>query len=268
MTLSSKRLRLSLSAAEFAVLLGALGIDSAPFVEGSELTALNHTHLMQRLSAAREGLILRELVTVKADDSLEVKPEVRDLLVKAVQPKAGGFQLFHTQAGVVPQRVYFSLSEGVLVSHRIRGDREHLLEYESGPNAILEAILEVATPADIRVTRKKPQAYSVPTTVLADLAEYPPKADADLIEALRVAGLSTEQAQAVLRAGLQPRQQTVLTAIVPRAQELSTGSALWFADEQTSWLLSNFKQAGAVTLQTATPAAISEAVNALVALAA
>lgn len=268
MTLGNKSLRLKLSAAEFAVLLGALGIDSAPFVDGSELTKLNGTHLFQRLTAAREGLILRELVTVKADDSLEVKPDVRDLLVRAVQPKAGGFQLFHSQAGVVPQRVYFSLSDGVLVSHRIKGDREHILEYQSGPNAIREAVLQVATPADIRVTRKKPQAYSVPNTVLADLAEYPPKPNADLIDALKAAGLSAEQAEAVIRAGLQPRQQTVLTAIVPRAQELSTGSALWFADEQTSWLLSNFKQAGSVTLQTATPGTISEAVNALVALAA
>jgi hypothetical protein len=268
MTLSNKSLRLKLSAAEFAVLLGALGIDSAPFVEGSELTKLNGVHLFQRLTAAREGLILRELVTVNGDDSLEVIPAVRDLLVKAVQPKAGGFQLFHTQAGVTPQRVYFSLGEEVLVSHRIKGDREHVLEYQSGRNAILEAVLQVTTPATIRTPTNKPQTFSVPTTVLADLAEYPPKPNADLTNELKAAGLSAAEAEAVIRAGLQPRQQTVLTAIALRGQNLNTGSALWFADEQTGWLLSNFKQTGSVTLQTATPASISEAVNALVALAA
>jgi hypothetical protein len=256
-----KTSRLRLSAAELAVLMGALSLDSGPFVESSELVRLNQTHLLRRLTAAREGLILRQLATVQPDDSLAVAPAVRDLILRAVQPQAG-FQLFHSQAGRPPQRLYFSVSGPAVVVHALKGEIEHVLEPLAGVSDILTQILDLALPTVPADTPAQP--FLVPQQILVNLAATPPRPDSELLPALTAAGLSAAQAAAVLAAGLQPTQQTVLTGLGARDNQVGAGSLLWFANADSAWLMSNFAENSPITLQAATQASISRAVSELV----
>lgn len=257
---------LRLSPAELCVLLAAAALDPQPFIENSDLMTLTRPHLYQRLGAAREGLVLRKLVTVQEDDSLAVTPPIQELLKKAVQPRAG-FQLFHSQTKTLPQRVFFSVSIGPIVMHRIRGDLEHTLETLEGPEAITTQVLQMSQPAvsdahaqpTTRSTR-----YTVPNQVFATLAQTPPKPNAELLPLLTAAGLPNNEAEALLAAGLRPTQQTVFTALAAQGEQLGGGSAMWFADGKTAWLLSNFTQDGSVTLQPATAENITQTVKTLI----
>jgi hypothetical protein len=76
--------------------------------------------------------------------------------------------------------------------------------------------------------------------------------------------MSATEAEALLTAGTRPAQQTVFTAIAARAGQIGSGGALWFADYTSAWLFSNFNQAGQVTVQPATRATVTEAINALI----
>ncbi|HKZ69562.1 MAG TPA: hypothetical protein VJ020_05755 [Anaerolineales bacterium] len=257
-------LHLKLSAAELCVLLTAISVDPQPFIDGSDLISLNRTHLFQRLSAAREGLLLRKLAKVQPDDSLAVADPTRDLLLKSAQPKAG-FQLFHARAGAIPQRILFSVTNTGTVMHRIKGIVEHLIQPLplADPSAIVEAVLKLSAPP-APASRATPKTYSVPHQVMAALAGTPPKPNPELLPLLTGAGLSATDAEALLSAGTQPTQQTVFTAIAARGGQIGSGGAMWFADAKSAWLFSDFNQGGQVTVQRATNAAVREAINALI----
>jgi hypothetical protein len=264
MTLAPTLSRLRLSPAELCVLLAAASLDPQPFIENSDLVTLTRPHLYQRLGAAREGLVLRHLVTVQEDDSLAVMPSIQELLKKAVQPRAG-FQLFHSQSKTLPQRVLFSVSNDPIIMHRIRGDLEHTLEPIGGPGAIVEKVLQMSQPtASAERETQRAARYTVPNQVFAALAQTPPKPNAELLPLLTAAGLAIGEAEALLAAGLRPTQQTVFTALAIQGEQLGGGSAMWFADEKTAWLLSNFTQGGAVSLQPATAESIGQTVKTLV----
>jgi hypothetical protein len=205
-------------------------------------------------------------VYVQEDNSLSVMPTPRALLMRSAQSRIG-FQLMHARAGEAPERAFFSLSEGATIAHHIHGNGDHVIQLLSGPAMILSAVMQTSPLPASTARRGEARSFRVPGQVLAELAQIPPKPQAALLSLLTGAGLSAPEAEALLRAGLQPRQQSVFSALSVRGQEVGTGSVLWFADEHTGWVLSNFNQPGEVTLQVADNATIGQAVSALIAQA-
>lgn len=70
-------------------------------------------------------------------------------------------------------------------------------------------------------------------------------------------------ADAVLKAGLQPIQQTVLTQLGVRADRIRARSLVWFADDASCWLVRDFNRNGNVEIVSADRAVIAAAVNVL-----
>ena len=257
---------LEVSTAELIVLLAALSINTDLFVEGSELMQLSKTVLYRRISAARESLILRRLVNVQADDSLSVTPAPRALLMRSAQARIG-FQLMHARAGGAAERAFFSVTEGGTIAHHIHGNGEHVIQPLAGPAAILSAVMQTSQLPASPARSGEPRVFRVPGQVLAELAQIPPRPQEHLLSLLTSAGLAPAEAEALLRAGLQPRQQSVFSALSVRGQAVGTGSVLWFADERSGWILSNFNRPDEVTLQVADNALLGQALAALIAQA-
>jgi hypothetical protein len=258
---------ISVSSAELSVLMSTLPADPAPFIQDSDLVGLDRLGLYARLLAARQNLVSRRLVTVRTDDSLEVSPVVRGMLTSALQPRVG-FQLLHTRAGWPPRRVYFSLRDDTIVVHRIDGGQEHTFVVSMDLQVVARTVAATSPMPLTAPGARAGQTFSIPAEVFSTLAQMPvPEAGGaagDLTPKLVSAGMSAPEAAALQAAGARPLQQTVLTALSLRGQQIGTGSLLWFADNASAWLLSNFAASSPVTVQPATRENIAQAVQTLI----
>lgn len=242
--------------------MSTLPADPAPFIQDSDLIGLDRLGLYVRLLAARQNLVSRRLVSVRTDDSLEVAPAVRRVLTSALQPRIG-FQLLHTRAGWPARRVYFSLRDEAIVVHRIDGGQHHTFVV-SPDLQVIGRTVAATSPVPLSPAGGGARTFDIPANVFAGLAQVPPRPPDELLPLLASAGMGPADAEALLAAGTRPVQQTVLIAIALRGQQVGTGSLLWFADDSTAWLLSNFAAGGPVTVQPATRDTIARAVEALI----
>ncbi len=252
----------ALSSAELAVLAAALGSDASPWIDDSDLLGLDRPILGLRLEAAREGLILRELADAQPDGSLRVRAPMDGLLRDALVAPVG-FELQHARAGGTPERAQFGLAGGGAVAHRwLSGDAHTFYRLENVSNIEAE-VLNLAAPPEGRTSRE----YEVPQAVMAALARTPPEPEGRLRALLNEAGVEPGDAEALLRAGLAPAQQTVFWSIGLRGNQVQARALLWFSDAATSWLITNFDASGNVVVGPATRADIQRSIAAVISAA-
>lgn len=250
-----------LSIAELVVLASAVGGNGSPWAEGSALMDLDRPLLVERLGAAREGLLLRGLASTRDDGALRVTAPLDGLIGDAPSAKVG-FEVLHAQAGAPASRVQFGLAGDSVVAHVWHGIEEHSFERLASPVEIAAWVMRFAPPHE---SPGLSRAYSVPHAVMTALAKTPPE-PADALRAQLVeAGVPTVEADSLLRAGLTPERQSVFMAMRLGEDRLQARALMWFADAQSSWLIGNFDAGGRVELQTANPAEVERAIAAVVA---
>ena len=256
---------LTLSSGELCVLLSALDVDPRPFIDGSDLMALERPELTRRLMACRESLLIRKLAEARPDNSLAVEATTHGLLLQVVQPQTA-FELLHARSGSPPQRIKFNFAAVSIIVHRFVGGTSHEFEQTMELAAIGRIVMAEAAPPDY-ATPVEARSVAMPHSTFAALARMPPEPNPQLLALLQNAGLAPELAAGILKAGTNPAQQTVFTSMALRGNKLQSRAIMWFADSQSCWLISNFNHEGNVVLLPANAANISQAVDSMVAAA-
>ncbi len=254
----------TLSSAELAVLAAALDSDASPWIEDSALLALDRPILTKRLAAAREGLELREIARAAPDGSLSVSPPVDGLLRDALGATVG-FEMQLARAGEPAERIQIGMAAGSCVAHRWLAGDSHAFYRLPGPAEIVDEVVRLGgsglpTPIEARE-------YRIPHAVVTALAQTPPEPEESVRAMLAGAKLNPADVEALLRAGLAPSRQCVFWSIGLQGEQVQARALMWFADAATGWMITNFDDAGQVTLQRAGEADIRRAVASVVAAA-
>jgi hypothetical protein len=126
---------------------------------------------------------------------------------------------------------------------------------------LADAVVALAPPGE---AAGEPRLYRVPHGIMAALAQTPPLSEEALRARLAGAGLPEADARALLQAGLAPARQSVFLATGLRGERFEARGLMWFSDASTSWLITNFDEAGMVTLQTAGEADVQRAIAAVI----
>jgi hypothetical protein len=254
----------TLSSAELAVLAAALGSNASPWIEDSALLALDRPILAQRLAAAREGLELREIAEAGPDGGLRLLPPHDGLLRDALSATIG-FEMQIARADAPAERLQVGMTGAGGVAHRWLAGDDHLFCRLAGPAEIADEVMKLGAaglppPAAARE-------YRIPHAVMTALAREPAEPEPALRTMLTGAGVSPQDVEALLRAGLTPASQCVFWSIGLRGAQVQARALMWFADATSGWMITNFDDGGQVTLQTAGEAEVRRAVDAVIAAA-
>lgn len=254
----------TLSSAELAVLAAAVGSNASPWIEDSALLELDRPILTQRLAAAREGLELREIARTAPDGSLSILPPLDGLLRDALGATVG-FELQLARAGAPAERIQIGVAAGSCVAHRWLPGDSHVFYRLAGPAEIVDEVMQLGgaglpAPPEARE-------YRIPQAVVTALARNPAEPEESLRAMLIGAQVTPADVEALLRAGLAPASQCVFWSIGLLGEQVQARALLWFSDAATGWMITNFDDAGQVTLQRAGEADIRRAVASVIAAA-